>query len=406
MRRARAAALPIVRPDLVESYLAHRAAQGMNTDHKVRWGARALLAAVPDLADFCRLPLDRQLAFNHETHRFISWLAVTGRMQPGADYLVARRPRLGIVLARTEPELHLRFIETARTLGFRDALAMTQFNLLGHFVALFGKPPDQLQQSDWDEGRLLLLEASRRIPNRGVKALSTALFNLEATLFHCELTDQLPRRRSPDRADVRAQEWAQVPAGMTDTMQHYLRQIASTLRPGTVKNAELTLREFALLVSTEDTAVTCVAQLKQPARRTLPAMAARAAGRPRRTTAPAHRPRPPQQAPWLLPCGWMSGMPPTGRPASWCSTATSRSRTSRCLASSTTPQRPNCWPPPARIPIRSPGWPSRSSPAPGCAAARCSASPSTRSCRSAPPTGSASRSARCTPTATFPCIRS
>ncbi|MGK3109573.1 tyrosine-type recombinase/integrase, partial [Streptomyces mordarskii] len=80
---------------------------------------------------------------------------------------------------------------------------------------------------------------------------------------HCELTDQLPRRRSPDRADVRAQEWAQVPAGMTDTMQHYLRQIASTLRPGTVKNAELTLREFALLVSTEDTAVTCVAQLKR-----------------------------------------------------------------------------------------------------------------------------------------------
>jgi hypothetical protein len=200
MRRARAAALPIVRPDLVESYLAHRAAQGMNTDHKVRWGARALLAAVPGLADFCRLPLDRQLDFNHEIHRFISWLAVTGRMQPGADYLVARRPRLGIVLARTEPELHLRFMETAHTLGFRDAVAMTQFNLLGHFVALFGKRPEQLLQSDWDEGRRLLLEAAHRIPNRGVKALSTALFNLEATLFHCELTDQLPRRRSPDRA--------------------------------------------------------------------------------------------------------------------------------------------------------------------------------------------------------------
>jgi hypothetical protein len=117
MRRARAAALPIVSPDLVEFYLAHRAAQGMNTDHKVRWGARVLLATVPDLADFRRLPLERQLAFNHETHRFISWLSVTGRLQPGADYLVARRPRLGIVLARTEPELHLRFMETARTLG-------------------------------------------------------------------------------------------------------------------------------------------------------------------------------------------------------------------------------------------------------------------------------------------------
>ncbi|GAA2338467.1 tyrosine-type recombinase/integrase [Streptomyces kunmingensis] len=263
MRRARAAALPIVQPDLVEHYLAHRAAQGMNTDHKVRWGARTLLAAVPDLADFCCLPLECRLAFNHETHRFISWLSVTGRLQPGADYLVARRPRLGIVLARTAPELHLRFMETARTLGFRDTVAMTQFNLLAHFVALFGKPPHELQQSDWDEGRRLLLEAARRIPNRGVKALSTALFNLEATLFHCELTDQLPRRRSPDHADMRAQEWSRVPAAMADTMQHFLRQIAGTMRPGTVKNAELTLREFALLVAAEDTDVTCVAELKR-----------------------------------------------------------------------------------------------------------------------------------------------
>lgn len=48
----RAADLPIVRPELVELYLAHRVAQGMGTDRKVRWGARALLAAVPDLAMF------------------------------------------------------------------------------------------------------------------------------------------------------------------------------------------------------------------------------------------------------------------------------------------------------------------------------------------------------------------
>jgi hypothetical protein len=54
----RATALAIIRPDLVEHYLAHRAAQGMNNDHKVRWGARALLAAVPDLAVFRCLPLE------------------------------------------------------------------------------------------------------------------------------------------------------------------------------------------------------------------------------------------------------------------------------------------------------------------------------------------------------------
>lgn len=93
---------------------------------------------------------------------------------------------------------------------------MTQFNLLGHFVALFGNQPPELQQRDWDEGRRLLLGAARRIPNRGVKALSTALFNLEATLFCGELTDQLPRRRTLDRSDIRAREWAHVPARMAE----------------------------------------------------------------------------------------------------------------------------------------------------------------------------------------------
>jgi hypothetical protein len=87
MGRVRAAALPIIRPELVELYLAHRTAQGMGTDHKVRWGARALLAVVPDLEEFSTLPLDRQLAFNHETHRFVSWLSVTRHLRPGADYL-------------------------------------------------------------------------------------------------------------------------------------------------------------------------------------------------------------------------------------------------------------------------------------------------------------------------------
>lgn len=263
MGRVRAAALPIVRPELVDLYLQHRAAQGMGADHKVRWGARVLLATVPDLDGFHQLSLDRQLAFNHETHRFISWLAVTRHMQPGADYLVARRPRLGIVLARTDPELNLLFRETARVLGFRDTVAMTQFNLLGHFIALTGKNPRNLTRTEWDESRHVLLETAERIPNRGVKALSTALFNLEATLFHAGLADDLPRRRTPDRGDVRAAEWARVPTMMAETMQHYLQQITTTLRPGTVKNAELTLREFALLVTSEDTTAVRVADLQR-----------------------------------------------------------------------------------------------------------------------------------------------
>ncbi len=259
----RATAMPIVRPELVELYLAHRAAQGMGADQKVRWGARALLAAVPDLEDFSEVPLERLLALHHESHRFVSWLSVTGRLRPGPDYLVARRPRLGIVLARIDPELHLRFMETARALGFRDAVANGQFNLLAHLAAVTGKGPTGLTRGDWDQGRRLLLEAADRLPSRGVKTLSSALFTLEATLFHCGLSDELPRRRTPNRANVRAQQWSRVPVGMADTMHNYLQQITATLRAGTVKNAELTLREFALLVASEDPAVLRVADLRR-----------------------------------------------------------------------------------------------------------------------------------------------
>ena len=120
----RAVGVPAEHLGLIEAYLADRAAQGMNNDWKVRWGARVLLDAVPDLDDFAQTPVGPLLAFKHETHRFVSWLAVTNRLQPGPDYLVARRPRLGIVLARTDPELHLRFMQTATTLGFQRPLAM------------------------------------------------------------------------------------------------------------------------------------------------------------------------------------------------------------------------------------------------------------------------------------------
>ena len=54
-----------------------------------------------------------------------------------------------------------------------------------------------------------------------------------------------------------------MPPAMAATMQHYLGQITVTLRPGTVKNAELTLREFATLTSSEDPSVRCVAELKR-----------------------------------------------------------------------------------------------------------------------------------------------
>jgi integrase len=89
------------------------------------------------------------------------------------------------------------------------------------------------------------------------------LHGLEATLFHAGLTDQLPRKRAVNRVDERAAQWATVPPQLAAAMGNYLTQIAVTLRPGTVKGAELALREFALLIAEVDPAVARVADLRR-----------------------------------------------------------------------------------------------------------------------------------------------
>ncbi|MFJ8023586.1 hypothetical protein [Streptomyces sp. NPDC096311] len=114
---------------------------------------------------------------------------------------------------------------------------------------------------------------------------------------------------------MRAREWARVPAGLADTMQHHLQQIAGTMRPGTVKKAELTLREFALLVAAEDTDVSFVAELK---RRHVERYRQWLLERPAARGGPLHRhtvrDRPSKLRGFLRRLD--GGTPPTGRPAS------------------------------------------------------------------------------------------
>src|SRR4029450_11201355 len=91
--------------------------------------------------------------------------------------------------------------------------------------------------------------------------LSTAIFGLEATLFHAGMIDELPRKRARTKADIRGAQWARGPQGVGTTMHTYLEQVGTTLRPGRVKNIEATLREFAGFVAEHDPSARCVADL-------------------------------------------------------------------------------------------------------------------------------------------------
>ena len=253
--------LPVAELDLVAAYEADLWDIGQRPDHKVLWGARWFCAHVGEPQAFAVLPLEQQLTANNAVHRFVSWLIATRRLRPGPDYLVIRRPRLGISLSRHWPGFHATFMNTAGTLGFSVKVAQAQWAALGQICALTGRAPERLAHADLDAARDELLAAADRYGHGSRHDLSTAIFGLEATLFHAGVTDELPRKRGRTKADARAAAWAEVPPVMRATMQDYLAQLATTLRPGRVDNVEATLREFAGFVAGRDPAARCVAEL-------------------------------------------------------------------------------------------------------------------------------------------------
>ena len=177
-------------------------------------------------------------------------------------------------------------MNTAATLGFSVKVAQAQWAALGQVCALTGLAPERLAHADLDAARDELLAAADRYGHGARHDLSTAIFGLEATLFHAGVTNELPRKRGRTRAGARAAAWATVPPVMRATMQDYLAQLATTLRPGRVDNVEATLREFACFAAERDPAARRVADL---GRRHVEAYKLWLAKRPAARGGPLHR---------------------------------------------------------------------------------------------------------------------
>jgi len=248
--------------ETVAAYANHLWDIGQQADQRALWGARWFLVHIGEPQLFTELPLEEQLAVNNAVHRFVSWLIANRWLLPSPGYLVARRPQLGASLSRHWPGFHALFMNTAAALGFSVKTARYQWATLSQICALTGLPPERLTHQDLDQARDKLLAAADRYGNHESRRhLSTAIFGLEATLFHAGVIDELPRKRRPNKADIRVAQWAKVPRRMRTTMHTYLEQVATTLRPGRVKNIEATLREFAGFVTEHDPSAKCVADL-------------------------------------------------------------------------------------------------------------------------------------------------
>ena len=265
-RVGRALALSPAQAAWEEAYVADLRRMGWPVDHAWRWGARAFCARFGDGAGWHALTLEQQLALNRKIRRCVTWAIATHRLQPTAAYLVARRSHQGALLARLEPAAHAAFLETATAIGYTPAAAHRQWLALALVCALAGVGPDAVRQGHLDAARTALVAAARAQGRGSLRTLRTGLFGAEATLFHAGSTDELPRRHSPTQAAARAATWAQLASGaptLVATVQRYLTQLALSLRPGTVRNAEATLREFATFLASEDAAVGSAAAVER-----------------------------------------------------------------------------------------------------------------------------------------------
>lgn len=138
-----------------------------------------------------------------------------------------------------------------------------QWSALALVCALAGVGPEEVRQHHLDDARTALVQAAQAQGRGSLRTLRTALFGVEATLFHAGVTVELPRRHSSTQAAARAAAWAALAAGapqLVATAQRYLAQLALSLRPGTVQNAEATLREFVTFLAAADPAVTGAAR--------------------------------------------------------------------------------------------------------------------------------------------------
>ena len=109
---------------------------GFQVNSAWRWGARAFCVRFGDGAGWQALSLVEQLALNWKLQRFITWLMLTRRLRPSADYLVARRHELGPLLARMDPLSHATFTATALEIGFSSHAIQYQWGRPGSRVCI------------------------------------------------------------------------------------------------------------------------------------------------------------------------------------------------------------------------------------------------------------------------------
>ena len=250
---------------LIAAYRADLIAAGHFAQNEVTSPARAFLLRVGGAVGWSRLSVEEQWRVSQPRESaVVMWMIAAGRVRPRPEFLVRGYQPLGKVAAWVHGEFHERFMQVAASIGFTPKVAELQWWAVAKVAAVAGVAPHRLNRARFDTASAELLAATLRVGTPSAhRCLSTRLYGAEATLYHAGVIDGTPRKRAPNQAALRQQEWASVPARLAETLQGYVEQMRVTLRPNSMPHIERTLREFALWLRDQAPEVTAVRDLRR-----------------------------------------------------------------------------------------------------------------------------------------------
>jgi hypothetical protein len=216
------------------------------------------------LAGWSAAPVPHRLDAPVDVRGVAVWLALATATPVDAAYVAAVNAAWGYRLADLDPRLAARFTAAASRLGWSDKQAELQWVMLAKLAAVAGQPAQTLTRSYFDAAREALAEAVRAQRGRLPNTLTTPLHGLQATLAAMGILDEPGGKRVPDRG--RPGHWQQLTAGVpvvAGTMRRYLAQMGISMRPGSVKLIDTTLRHLADYLTGHHPGVTAVAQIRR-----------------------------------------------------------------------------------------------------------------------------------------------
>ena len=247
---------------VVEDYLAAMRAAGRKTGRSTTRAAHTCQAKIGRAGGWDGLTAEQQLDAVAKAPSFTSWLMVTGRITVDAELLSRTDLRPGLPARSFCAADYRWFSETCSRIGISSRDTAAQWNILAKVTAITGASPRAVADDHFDAARVAMTTAyARRGKPTAGKNVAAVFHRLRLTLFHAGRISTL--RPPTVKPPISVTGWATTAPGFAETAQRYVRQVALSLRPNTVRHIDLDLRRFGTWLADTHPGVTSCADLRR-----------------------------------------------------------------------------------------------------------------------------------------------